>query len=164
LILVGGLSTLLYSYLNLKLPNEEIELGKIEVINAELAHKLFAAVGFLFIIELTITDYILYYNKKYVLPEIIVSNTFQAGQIMMFTIILLPFLLLQNYFTPGNNSFIDLRFLQKIITMGFLFFTRYQLFEAKGNYWLISKIIIQLTAVYFLNDWTISYLIVMLQK
>jgi len=164
LLLTGGLSTLLYSSLNLNPPIEEIELEKIANISATLAHKFFAAVGFLFIIQLTVTDYIFYFKKKYILPEIIISNTFQAGQIMVFTIVILPFLLLQNYFDLGYSSIIDLRLFQKAITMGFLFFTRYQFYEAKGNYYLITKIIIQLVIVYFVNDKIISYLIIFLKS
>jgi len=164
LFLVGGLSTLFYLSLNLKLPNEAIELEKIEAVNITLAHKFFAAIGFLFMILLTITDFIFYYKKKYTLPEIIVSNAFQAGQIMVFTIAMLPVILLQNYLIQEHHSLINLRSLQKAISMGFLFFTRYQFYEAKGNYYLKIKIIVQLVAVYILNNQIINYLIELLQS
>ena len=83
---------------------------------------------------------------------------------MVFTIAMLPVILLQNYLIQEHHSLINLRSLQKAIGMGFLFFTRYQFYEAKGNYYLKIKIIVQLVAVYILNNQIINYLIELLQS
>ena len=164
LILTGGLSTLLYSSLNLNPPNEALELHKIEMINPMLAHKFFAAIGFNFVILLTITDFIFYHKAGFNLPELIVSNAFQAGQIMIFSVIFLPLILVQDYLIGENASIFDIRSLEYLISVAFLFFTRYQFYKAKRNYYLITKIIIQLIIVYFVNDKIISYLIIFLKS
>ncbi|TRX34196.1 DUF3667 domain-containing protein [Flavobacterium sp. ZT3R18] len=163
LILMGSLATLLFTTFHLNPPNEEIELIKIESFSATLAHKYFAAVGLQFIILLTVTDFIFYYNKKYSLPEIVISNTFQAGQIMVFTIMMLPILLVQNYFFQNYDENIEMRMLLKAVSIGFLFFTRYQFYEAKGNYWLVTKIAIQIILVSVLYNQVIARMIVCLQ-
>lgn len=161
LILLGGLCTLLYATLHLNPPNQEIELEKIEGLNATLAHKYFALVGLLFIILLTVTDYFFYYQKGYTLPELITSNTFQAGQIMIFTIAVLPLLLLQNYIFQKSGINIEMRLLLKAVSVWFLFFTRYQFYDAKGNYRLIAKILVQLILVYVFYNLVITKLIVL---
>ena len=164
LLLVGGLSTFLYTTIHLKFPNEAIELNKIEIINPMLAHKFFAAIGFNFVILLTITDFIFYYKAGFNLPELIVSNAFQAGQIMVFSVIFLPLIFVQDYFIGNNSSIFDIRSLEYLIGVVFLFFTRYQFYKAKRNYYLITKIIIQLVILYFVNDKIISYLIIFLKS
>jgi len=164
LLLVGGFSTFLYTTINLKFPNEAIELNKIEIINPMLAHKFFSAVGFNYVILLTITDFIFYYKAGFNLPELIVSNAFQAGQIMVFSVIFLPLIFVQDYFIGNNSSIFNIRSLEYLVSIVFLFFTRYQFFKAKRNYYLITKIIIQLVIVYFVNDKIISYLIIFLKS
>lgn len=156
IILVGGMTTFLFSVLHLNPPNEEIELAKIEVFNPALAHKYFAAVGLLFIIMLTATDYFFYYDKKFLLPELLISNTFQAGQIMVFTIAMIPLFLLQNFILQKSGINIDFRLALKALTMAFLFFTRFQFYQAKGKYWLTSKIAIQLIIVYMIHNLVIA--------
>jgi hypothetical protein len=163
LILMGSFASFLFTLLHINPPNEEIELVKIESFNATLAHKYFALVGLLFIILLTITDFLFYHNKKFVIPEIIISNTFQAGQIMVFTIMMLPLFFLQNYFLKESGGNIEIRLLLKAISVGFLFFTRYQLYEAKGNYKLMAKIAVQIILVYILYNQGIARMIVYLQ-
>lgn len=163
LILVGSFATLLFTMLHINPPNEEIKLIKIENLNATIGHKYFALVGLLFIILLTITDYVFYFDKKYVLPEIIISNTFQAGQIMVFTIAMLPILLLQDYLHKNLGVNIETRFIFKIFITCFLFFTRYQLYQAKNNYRLMLKIIIQIALVYVLYNQGVTRIIVYFQ-
>jgi hypothetical protein len=160
---MGSLATFLFTTFHLNPPNEEIELIKIESFSATLAHKYFAAVGLQFIILLTVADFIFYHDKKYVLPEIVISNTFQAGQIMVFTIMMFPLFFLQNYFLKESGGNIEIRLLLKAISVGFLFFTRYQFYEAKGNYWLITKIAIQIILVSVLYNQGIARIIVYLQ-
>ena len=162
LVLMGGFASFLFTLLHINPPNEEIELVKIESFNATLAHKYFALVGLLFIILLTITDFIFYPNKKFVIPEIVISNTFQAGQIMVFTILMFPLFFLQNYFLKDSGGNIESRLLLKAIIFGFLFFTRFQLYEAKGNYGIMFKIAAQIILVYTLYNQVIARIIVYL--
>jgi cellulose synthase/poly-beta-1,6-N-acetylglucosamine synthase-like glycosyltransferase len=163
LILIGSLASFLFSFLHINPPNEEIALVKIESFNATIAHKYFALVGLFFIILLTITDFLFYPNKKFIIPEIIISNTFQAGQIMVFTIAMLPLFFLQNYYLKEYGGNIEIRLLLKAISVGFLFFTRYQLYEAKGNNQLIVKIAVQIILVYLLYNQGITRMIVYFQ-
>lgn len=160
LILFGGFASLLFVSLHVSPPNPEIELEKIEAFSGTIAHKYFALVGLLFIILLSVTDYLFYFNKKYMLPEVILSNSFQAGQIMVFTLAMLPFFLLQTYLVEKFDVNIEMRLLLKVVSLVFLFFTRYQFYEAKGNYWLITKIVIQLIVVYIIYNYVIAGLIV----
>ena len=69
---------------------------------------------------------------------------------------------LQNYFLKDPGGSIELRLLLKTIVFGFLFFTRYQLYEAKGNYSIMFKIVIQIILVYVLYNQVIARIIVYL--
>ncbi len=160
LILIGGLASLLYISLHENPLNKEIQLEKLKAHSGTLAYKYFALIGVLFILLLSISDYFFHIKKKYVLPEIIVSNTFQVGQVMVFTIIALPFLLLQNYIAQQTGVYIESRVFFRTAVVGYLFFVRFQLYEAKADYWLILKIILQLVFVYVLYDFLITRLII----
>jgi hypothetical protein len=160
LILIGGLTSLLFANLHLNLPVKEIELEKIEAFSSTLAHKYFAIVGLIFITLLTLTDYLIHFNKKYNLPELIVINTFQVGQAMILTFLFLPLFLVQNYVSEKFAVNIEVRIALKATILVFLFFTRWQFYEAKGNYRIIAKIVIQLIIVYTLYNEVIARAIV----
>lgn len=164
LILTGGFASFLFAYFHIKLPVKEISLEKIEHFSGTLAHKYFAVVGLIFIFLLTATDYIFYFRKKYLLPELVVSNTFQVGQILVFTIALFPLLILQNYVTQKYQVTFEMRIFLKSALLAFLFISRYQFYEAKGNYKLITKIVLQLILVFVLYNNIIAELIVYWQK
>ncbi|HMT29296.1 MAG TPA: DUF3667 domain-containing protein [Bacteroidia bacterium] len=156
LILMGGLTTFLYNLLHIDPPNSEIDLNKIEGINSTLSHKYFAVVGLIFILLLTITDYLFYFNKKYLMPELVVSNFFQAGQIMVFTLLVIPLFLFQSWLSGHYDVNVDFHLPFKIFCAAFLFFVRYQFYQAKGNYLFIFKIIIQLILVSVLYNVVIT--------
>lgn len=164
MILSGGLVSLLFSSLNVQLPVKEIELEEIERFNTTLAHKYFAMIGLIFMILLSVTDFIFFFNKKFILSELLVSNTFQAGQILVITIAFFPILFFQNYVARTLGVEIEIRMLLKALVLIYLFWVRYQLFEAKGSYWVITKIVIQLIVVYLLYNYVIAELIVHWQK
>lgn len=159
LILAGTLSTFIFSMLHLKLPNDDVPLDKIHDLSSIVAEKYFIVVGLFFILLLTITDYVFYYKKKYVIPEIVISNAFQSGQILTFTILMIPLFLMQNYVFNTAEPLIDIRSILKLAVIGFLFFARYQLYEAHGNYFLMGKIIVQLGCVYFLYNTAIDWIV-----
>lgn len=164
LVLTGGVASLLFASLHVQLPIKEIDLEKIERYSGTLAHKYFALVGLIFIILLTATDYFFYYRKKFILPELIISNTYQAGQIMVFTIVLFPLLIFQNYILQRFGIAFESRLLLKAIVLAFLFFTRFQLYEAKGDYLLIAKIVLQLTLVFVLYNYVIAGVLIYWQR
>lgn len=160
LILSGTLATLLFSYLHLRLINVEVVYERIEAYNSFIAHKYFIFVGFFFIVLLTVTDFIFYFNKKYILPELIISNAYQIGQLLLFTVLMVPLFVLQNYILENPDPIFELRTILKIGVLCFLFFTRYQLYEAKGNYLMITKIFIQIVLVYVLYSIIVTKLVV----
>ena len=164
LLLTGGIASLLFASLHVHLPIKEIDLEKIVRYNGTLAHKYFALVGFVFILLLTATDHIFYYNKKYVIPELIVSNTFQSGQIIVFTIALLPLMILQNYILQRYGIAFETRLLLKGFVLAFLFYTRLQFYEAKGNYLLIAKIVFQIILVFVIYNYVIAGILIYWQK
>jgi Protein of unknown function (DUF3667) len=164
MILTGGFASFLFVSLRVKLLNKEIDLDVIEQVSATLAHKYFAIMSGLILLLLAITDYVFYRSKKYLFPELIVSNTFQAGQILVFLIALFPLLLLQNYVEHALQIHIVMRPFIKLVIIVYFFFVRYQFYEARGNYKLIITIACQLLLVYFLFDFAITRLIVYLLK
>ncbi len=147
LILAGGLASLLYLSFHVSPPNREINLEKVQALSGSIAYKYFALVGALFIILLSISDYLFYYRKKLLIPEIIISNTFQTGQVMVYTIAFFPVLYFQDILVHNAEALIDARIVMKGLIITFLLFTRYQLYEAKGKLWLSITIIIQIAVV-----------------
>src|SRR5262249_33653362 len=109
---------------------------------------------------LAVTDFFFYRTQKLVLPEIIVSNTFQAGQIMVFTIAMVPLLYMQQVIERRYGLVIEMRYLLKAVIMVFLFYTRYQLYGAKGKPLLMTKIILQLLLVYVIYNFFITRLMI----
>jgi hypothetical protein len=164
MILIGGLVSLLFSTLNVQLPVKEIELEEIERFNTTIAHKYFAVAGLIYIILLSVTDFIFFFNKKFNLPELLVSNTFQTGQILVITTVFFPILFFQNFVAHTFGVDIEIRVLLKALVFIFLFWVRYQLYEAKRSYWVITKIVIQITVVYIFYNYVIAGLIVHWQK
>jgi hypothetical protein len=159
LILSGTVASLLFSYLHIKPPNDEVALDKIEDLSSLIAEKYFILIGFFFIFLLTITDYFFYYTKRYLIPEIIISNAFQIGQLLLYTVAMVPLFIVQNYIFADNSNIVDLRVVLKFIVLGFLFFTRYQLYEASGNLKVAGKIVFQLCVVYILYHVAITQVV-----
>jgi hypothetical protein len=152
LIIIGGITTYLFATLHLKLPNEEIDLEKIEHLSSTIAHKYLAFTGTFFIIILTLTDYLFHPKRGYLIPEIITSNTYQVVMILLFSLLMLPLLLLENYLLKlGVN--IDVRIFLKAIVFIYLFFTRYQLYDAKGNNFVTIKISAQVILILLINNY-----------
>jgi hypothetical protein len=156
---MGGLTSLLYVSLHLRPPNEEIELERIQAFSGTIAYKYFALIGLVFIILLSATDYFFHISLKYNYPELIISNTFQVAQIMVFTLAAIPLLLLQNMVVQKTGVHVESRWGIKVAMMVYLFFVRYQFHRAAGNYKLVLKICIQLAMVYLLYNLTIPKLI-----
>ncbi len=162
LFLIGGFTSLFYVSFHIQPPNLEINLSKIEAFSNTIAYKYFAFVGLLFITLLTITDYFFYYKKKYSIPELIVVNTFQVGQVMVFTLIIIPLFLLQEFIAHKTQVHFELRFPFKILVIAFLFYTRVQFYEARKEKIIFVKILVQLGLIYFIYNFLVARLIVKL--
>ncbi len=156
LLIVSGLCSLLFFYFHLALPVREISLEHVETFSATMAHKYFAMVGLLFVFLLTFSDYILYRKYGYLMPELVVSNTYQASQVIVFTLAMIPLLLLQEKFWDGRDPLLDLRTLFKALIIAYLFIVRYQFYEARGKGGLIVKIILQLVLLVVAYQFLIS--------
>lgn len=159
-LIVGGIATLLYHKLHLALPSKEVDLDKLEHISPLLAGKYFAFMSLLFMVIFTFFDYLFFYDKKYRLPELFISNTFQAGQILVLLLAVIPFLLLQKYIQQETEVLIKMRPFIKAAIVGYFFFVRYQFYEAKGNYLLLTRIVIELVIVVIIHNFIIKELIV----
>lgn len=148
LILLGGITSLLFSIFHISVITEKVDTESIEKINLVFAHKHFTIIGTVMLFFLSLTDFIFYSEKKYTLPELLVSNAFQIGEILFFLIVSLPFLYLQNYINVQYHLNFEIRYIILIFFYSYLFFVRYQLYIAKPNYMLILKIMIQLILLY----------------
>lgn len=148
LILLASITSLLFSAFHISLIVEKFDTETIENINPVFAHKHFTIIGVIILVFLTLTDFIFYRKNKYSVPELLVSNAFQIGEFLFFLILMFPFLYLQDYFNSRYHTNIELRYPILLIIYGYLFLVRYQLYEAKSNYKIILKIIIQLILLY----------------
>jgi hypothetical protein len=108
------------------------------------------------LILLVITDFFFYRKKKYSMPELFISNIFQVGQLLAFVIISFPLLFLQHTIEIHYGWHIVLRPFIKGLMAIYLFYVRYQLFEATGNYWLMTRIAAQVISVFVLYDFVIA--------
>lgn len=158
LIIIGSITTYFYSSLHLKLPNAEIDLERIEHISSTIGHKYFAFIGCLFIFFLTITDFILYRKHGYLIPEIVISNTYQMVMILLFSLLMLPLFSFQDYIFNNNTPFFELRLVLKGGTMLYLFYTRYQLYNAKNDKITLFKIVFQVTIAILFNNYIVPKL------
>lgn len=162
-ILLGGIASILFSMAHVQLLNKEIDLDKIEVISSTIAHKYFVLNGVLFILLLSIADYFFFRYKAYTLPEMIISNTFQVGQLMFFMVILFfPLLLLQKVIQQQMDFHLTLRPVLKFVIMAYLFYVRYQLYDAKGNVKRFIVILVELTVIYILYNVVLAWYLVRL--
>jgi hypothetical protein len=144
LILAGGTASILFAAFHVNVIAERIDTESIEQFNPIFAHKHFTIVAAIVLFFLTLTDSILYRERKYTIPELLVSNAFQLGEILILLILVLPLLYFQNYFNAEFKMHIELRYVILIGMYLYLFLARYHLYEAKGNYLMILKIIAQL--------------------
>ncbi|MFB3390056.1 DUF3667 domain-containing protein [Flavobacterium sp. LAR06] len=144
LILLGGITSVLFSAFHINVIVKKVLTESIEKVNPFFAHKHFTIIGAVILLFLTLTDFIFYRKKKYTLPELLVSNAFQIGEMLLFLILSLPFLYLQNYINDKYDFDFEIRYIILCFFYCYLFFVRYQIYYSKPNYVLIVKIIFQL--------------------
>lgn len=152
LILLGGIASALYHLLHVNLIVEKVNFDSMDKTIPILAHKYFIIIAAIMLVYLTLTDFILYRQKKYTIPELFVSNCFQIGEILIFQILLLPFLYLQKYLNTAYALGIEIRYLVIILFFSYLFFARYQFYGGRKNIPLQLKIALQVIALYIIID------------
>jgi hypothetical protein len=126
LILCGGFASVAFLKTGTAPPNLEISLVRIAAWNSTVAYKYFALVGLVFILLLSATDFLFYKKAGYNLPELIVANLFQAGQIMNFTLMALPLFFIAGWLQSGETGELAVRWLLKLAVVSWLYVTRAQ--------------------------------------
>lgn len=162
LLIAGGLTSVLFFNLHLQPPVRHISLEQVEHFNATIAHKYFAVVGVVFLLLLSLTDFLFYRKWNLLLSELIVTNTFQAAQIMVLTIFSIPLLLIQDAWAAGGEPAFEVRTVIKVLILLYLFVSRYQLYEAKGRPLLSLRIAVQMVLLVLLYEFVISRVIMLL--
>lgn len=125
LIIIGGLCSVLYNHYHLKtLASVDIsELkGEMEVFSLKFFVLAFLAYSLFF----SLIDYLFFRYKRYNYFELLVMNIFACIEILFFLILLVPvFIFFDN---PAINNF--LRVTSILTILAYLFYVRYQFFEA----------------------------------
>jgi hypothetical protein len=160
LILLAGAATLLFSCFHVNVIAENIDTESIEKFNPIFAHKHFTIVAGIILVFLTLTDFVLYGQKKYTLAELLVSNSYQIGELLFFLIVSLPFLCLQNYIGNEYGIHFELRYVILVLFYGYFFWVRYELYQVKSNYLDMLKIGLQLFFLCAVVQYRIARIIV----
>lgn len=147
-ILLGGTASILFAAFHVNVIAEKIDVDSIEKINPIFAHKHFTIVAAFVLFLLTITDFVFYHKRKYSIPELLISNSYQLGEILFLLILTLPFLYLQNYLNAELKTHLELRHLVLLGFYFYLFLVRYHLYKAKENYKISIKIVLQLVLIF----------------
>lgn len=128
LIIIGGLCSLTYYNLELKLVSSftisELD-GGVHLIDS----KFFAILYILYSLIFSLFDFLLFRYKGYNFTEFFTVNVFIATQVLLMLLGLVPLWLIGQHF--GLNSYI--RPLVGLSFMSYLLFVRYQFFEVKTD-------------------------------
>jgi hypothetical protein len=158
LILLGGTISLLFPAFHISVIAEKATTEAIENFNPVFAHKHFTIIGAVILFLLTLTDFIFYRKSNYTIPELLVSNAFQIGELLFFLLLMLPFLYLQNYVNASYHTNFEIRYFILTVFYSYLFAVRCQLYNARSNYTVIIRVIIQLVLVYAVVQYRIAKL------
>jgi Protein of unknown function (DUF3667) len=139
LLLLGGFCYL-YSRFHFETVLASVSFDKLELQNAAIAHKYFAYRSFFFCMVCSIGDYLLFYHKKYTLPEMIVFNSFMFCGVLLIQLLFFPFILL-SLKTYAEDW---LKIIPIATSFVYLAFARIQFYRAVGNKFLHGKIIFAL--------------------
>jgi hypothetical protein len=137
LLLVGGFCSYLYSWFHFQTILASVNIDKLEVHNASIAHKYFAYRTFFFCVVCSLGDFLLFFNKKYTLPEMMVANTFMFCGMLLIQLLFFPLLLIGRNVNAEN----EMALLLVVMALVYLVLSRVQFYEAKGNIILCGKII-----------------------
>jgi len=138
LILLAGVGSLLFAHFHFETIIASIELEKLEAEKPLIAHKFFVGRLFFFCLVCSLGDYLIFREKKYNLPECLVSNAFIFSTIAAFQILYIPVLLAGRYWELGRLP----GFLFLALTLAYLCWSRFQLYGAKDNFKLTATIVL----------------------
>jgi Protein of unknown function (DUF3667) len=132
-LLLAGFGSLLFLSFDVPLPVRSVNLDTIERMSPLVAQKYFILVGLVIMTMLTVGDRLLHFKAGYNLAEITVANTFQAGQLMVITILSFPLIYLQDRYFPTSNFWLDVRQLLKLAIFVYLVLVRQRLYLVQGR-------------------------------
>lgn len=138
LVLITGLTSYLFVYFHFQTIMASIRLDELEEQNAAIAHKYFALRTLFFCLVCSIGDFLIFYEKKFTFPEMVVANTFMFCGVSVIQLLFIPLLIM------GHNYNADsyLRYFIIFSALVYLILIRYQFYETKGEKVFIAKIIL----------------------
>lgn len=137
LTLLAGVGSILFAYFHFQTIIATVELEKLEEEKPLIAHKFFVGRLFFFCLICSLGDYFFFKQKKYNLPETLVSNAFMFSAITALQILYMPVLLIGRYLQLGSLP--GIVFI--ILVIAYLCWSRFQLYGAKNNPRLIITVI-----------------------
>jgi len=140
LLLLGGFCSYLYGRFHFETVLSSVSIDKLELQNGAIAHKYFAYRSFFFCIVCSVGDYLLFYSKKYTLPEMVLANTFWFCGMQLLQLTYFPVLLLGKY-VHAENGF---ALLLVVMALVYLARARIQFYRAGSSLVLKGKIIFAL--------------------
>jgi hypothetical protein len=155
-LLTAGFASLLFMTFDVSLPVQSINLERIERVNPLVAQKYFVLVGIFFVTMLSVSDGLLYRKSTLNAAELLVVNAFQAGQVLVITLLFFPVLLVQDRLIDPGDITAGVRTLLKAITFGYLVWTRWQLFSPSGPAWQRALSVAQIVALVFLYEYVLA--------
>ncbi len=163
-LLTAGFASLLFLSFDVPLPVRSINLENIERMSPLAAQKYFIMVGLCVMGLLTLGDWLLQRKGPYNVAEMVVANSFQAGQGLVITVLMFPLIYLQDHFAPATSTWTDVRFLLKIFIFVYLVTVRYQLFSvnARSKFVSLALILIQVIAAIVIYELEIARLIMVM--
>ncbi len=161
-LLLAGFGSILFLTFDVPLPVRSIHLESIERTSPFMAEKYFIIVGLFIISIMSLTDWILHRGVTYNFSEIVVANTFQAGQVLVITILIFPLLYLQDHYFPPSTALLDIRQALKLVIFYYFVQVRYQLFSplSQRKVLLLMTILVQVVSIILLYEFVIAGIIV----
>ena len=119
-----------------------VHMDKLELQKPLIAHKYFAARNIFFCIVCAIGDYLFFVEKKLSLPEAFVANVFMFSGLSMIHLVFVPVFLV-----AGNDDAIGYsKILFIAAALLYMFWARYQLYNANGRVLYMLKIALAIGA------------------
>lgn len=151
LILVAGIGSLLFAHFHFQTIIASVELEKLETSKPFIAHKFFIGRLFLLCLICSVGDYFFFKEKKYNLPETLVSNFFMFSAVTTIQILFIPILLIGRHYHWGPFP----GFLFLILLLSYLMWSRIQLYGAQKNFKRTLRIVLAVL-FYFAVAWVIG--------
>lgn len=158
-LLTAGFASLLFTTFDVSLPVQSINLEQIERLNSLVAQKYFVLVGIFFVTMLSVSDGLLYRRSNLNGAELLVVNTFQAGQVLVITLMFFPLLLMQDRYVDPGAANSGVRTLLKAIIFVYLVWARWQLFSPNGEAWSRVLSVIQVVSLVLFYEYVLAGLI-----